>query len=542
VGSASRKRSSLVSSRCDMRVISSLFLLLVLCLFPLYFFHSGEVSASALSSQSSDADPHDAVQCLRCHLLDKENKTFDKGKIKYDVDPLCHECHDNFCMHPVGVSTDRSILESADMVLPLVERADDFLISCLTCHNFHGMQSNRFLLGYKGDSLSERFDGLCRGCHSEDALLRMSPHNLIDSKCKMCHSELPESGEIISESEYYEMQRRCDFCHGLVAIDHFRSLDPLADLELSARSEDLDLTMINGGYACFSCHDPHGELSMGQDLLKSDYLKLVAVSRNINPHWKNVMCVTCHKDKPQKGAANLLMNGDVNGLCIRCHNDQVTKAFLHPVDCEPSEKVHIPDDMPLSDGKITCQTCHKSSLQETGEEVSVALRTNSSFLRVDDYSPADFCLQCHIQEVFSKVNVHEQLTENGDIRTEMCAGCHFVLPEDDGDPTLTTGWDMDPKVFCLLCHKKEIYTKSHPAGPHLVEPSRDTLYTLLDAEMRIGAPLPLYEDKITCSTCHDPHQKGVLKSHTGIEVVSGKRGVRARYREILCTGCHDSDR
>ena len=163
-------------------------------------------------------------------------------------------------------------------------------------------------------------------------------------------------------------------------------------------------------------------------------------------------------------------------------------------------------------------------------------------MRFDDFSPADFCFKCHITEIYSKVNVHDQLTESGDIRTEMCAGCHYVLPEDDGDPTLTTGWDVDPKEFCLLCHKKEIYTKSHPAGPHLVEPSRDTLYNLLDAESRIGAPLPLYEDRITCSTCHDPHQKGVLKSHTGIEVVSGNRGVRAKYREILCTGCHDSDR
>jgi predicted CXXCH cytochrome family protein len=444
-------------------------------------------------------------------------------------------------MHPVGVSTDSSKLEAVEMDLPLVERAGDFLISCLTCHYFHGMQTNRYLLRYTGDSQSERFEGLCCGCHLEDVLIAMSPHNLIDSKCRMCHSEFPEKDGVISESEQYKMQRRCDFCHGLVSIDHYRSIDPLADLELSARSEGLGLTMIDGGYSCFSCHDPHGELSNGQDLLTSDYLKLVAVSKNVNPHWRNVMCVTCHVGKPEKGAPNLLMSGDVNSLCIRCHNAEVAKAFLHPVDCEPSENVHIPDDLPLSEGKITCQTCHKSSLQETGEDISIALRSNSAFLRHDDMSPAEFCYECHILEIFSKVNVHEQLTENGDIRTNMCSGCHYVMPEDDGDPTLTTGWDVDPKEFCLLCHRKGIYTKNHPAGPHLVEPSRDTLYTLLDAESRIGAPLPLFEDRITCSTCHDPHQKGVLKSHSNIDIASGKRGVRAMYREILCTGCHDSD-
>jgi predicted CXXCH cytochrome family protein len=540
VESASCKRSALVSFQVEIRVLSGFFLILILCLYPSNFLHTGRVSASELISQPLQADPHDAVQCYRCHSLETKDQAFDKEKVKYDTDALCMECHDSFCMHPVGISADRSKLESEEMDLPLVERAGDFLISCLTCHNFHGMQTSRYLLRYTGNSQSERFNGLCYGCHLEDTLIAMSPHNLKDSKCTMCHSKLPEKDEVISGPEYYEMQRRCDFCHGLVAINHYRSIDPLADLRLSARAKDLGLTMIDGGYACFSCHDPHGELSIGQDLLKSDYLKLVAVSRNVNPHWKNVMCVTCHEDKPEKGEPNLLMNGDVNGLCIRCHNAEVSKAFLHPVDIEPSEKVHIPDDMPLSNGKITCQTCHKSSLQETGEEISVALRTNSSFLRVADYSPADFCLQCHIQELFSKVNVHEQLTENGDIRTEMCAGCHFVLPEDDGDPTLTTGWDVDPKEFCLLCHRKGIYTKDHPAGPHLVEPSRDTLYTLLDAENRIGAPLPLYEDRITCSTCHDPHQNGVLTGHNEVDIASGKHGVRAMYREILCTGCHDS--
>jgi len=541
VGSAFQKITFQVSCLNEIRVLSCFFLLVILCLFQANFFHVVEVSASTLPSESSKEDPHDAVQCLRCHLLTKTDQTFDKAKIKYDVDALCGECHESFCMHPVGIATDRSKMESAEMFLPLIEKDDEFLISCLTCHNFHGMQTNRYLLGYKGSSLSERFDGLCIGCHPEDVLMGMSPHNLIDSKCKMCHAELPASGQVISGAEYYQMQRRCDFCHGLVGIDHYRSIDPLADLELSARSERFDLNIVNGGYACFSCHDPHGELSIGQDLLKSDYLELVAVSRNVNPHWKNVMCVTCHESKPEKGVPNLLMNGDVNGLCERCHNAQVAKVFLHPVDCEPSQNVHIPDNMPLSNGKITCQTCHNSSLQESGEDVSIALRSNSAFLRFDDFSPADFCFKCHIPEIFSKVNVHDQVTENGDIRAEMCCGCHYVLPEDDGDPTLTTGWDVDPKEYCLLCHKDRIYSKNHPAGPHLVEPSKDTLYTLLDAERRIGAPLPLYEGYITCSTCHDPHQKGVLKSHNDIEVFTGNRGVRARYREILCTGCHDSD-
>ncbi|UCF87874.1 MAG: hypothetical protein JSV70_05395 [bacterium] len=499
------------------------------------------VSASALSASIDSSDPHDEVQCLRCHILNKEAQTFDKGQIKYDVNALCSECHDSFCMHPVDVPADRIKMESAELVLPLVRREGDDLISCLTCHGFHGMQAERYLLKYKGNSLSDRFEGLCRACHREEEIKGMSPHSTVDSKCGLCHSEVPEDQENLSEEEYYQMQRRCDFCHGMVAQDHFRSIDPLSDPTLAKGSEEIKLVMIDGEYACFSCHDPHDTQSDRKKLLKKEYLELAAACRNINPHWKNVMCVTCHRGEPEKGNSKLRMNGDINGLCERCHNSEIAVEFLHPVGCEPSDKVNIPEDMPLLDGKITCQTCHKSSLQESGENVSVALRSNSAFLRYELFSPGEFCFKCHIKDFFSRINVHDQLTEDGEIKTRMCSGCHFVRPEDDGDPTLTTGWDVDPKEYCLMCHKRRIYTQNHPAGPHLVEPSRDTLYTLLDAEARIGAPLPLYEDRITCSTCHDPHQRGVLKSHTGIEKASGKSGMRAQYREILCTGCHDSE-
>jgi predicted CXXCH cytochrome family protein len=352
---------------------------------------------------------------------------------------------------------------------------------------------------------------------------------------------MPGEGEEISSQEYARFQKKCDFCHGMVAEDHYSSIDPLSDLQLRDATEGLNLVLIDGEYSCFSCHDPHDEQSEGLKLLKKDYLDLAANSKLINPHWKNVMCVTCHTARPEKGHTRLRMEGDVIALCNRCHDGEVASAFLHPVGIEPSTKVQIPEGMPLTEGLITCQTCHKSSLQETGENIRPELRSNPGFLRVQDWTPGEFCRQCHIEDEYSKINVHKQLDEEGEIRTAMCAGCHFVLPEDSGEATISIETKFDPREYCLLCHKEEIYMKNHPAGPHLVEPSRDIYYALLSAEKRIGAPLPLYEDRITCSTCHDSHEKGVLKRHDWIESESGTRGmgVRAEYREILCTGCHD---
>ncbi len=508
-----------------------------LCLLPVTL---RPIPASAATEPAGiqQADPHDAALCMRCHMLDDQHRTFGESPINYDVDDVCLGCHETFSMHPVGIPLAEGMGKRSPVPLPLVRKESQELVSCLTCHFFHGMQSRRYLLRNEGVASAGRMGGLCGICHLEAELMEMSPHSGVDTRCGICHWDIPAQGQEFSLEEYARFQRRCDFCHGLVAEDHYRSIDPLSDPELSHNDRGLELVHLEGEYACFSCHDPHDDQEWGRKLLKEEYLELAAVSRLVNPHWKNVMCVTCHEGKPGKGESHLRMEGDVNGLCVRCHDNDIAPGFLHPVGCEPSDRVTIPEEFPLSDGLITCQTCHQSSLQETGEDVGILLRGNSSFLRRDDLSPAEFCFQCHRPEVFSRTNVHDQIDEKGDVRTEMCSGCHFVLPEDDGDPALTAGWETDPKEFCLLCHKREIYLSNHPAGPHIVEPSRDIYYMILSAEDRIGASLPLFEDRITCSTCHDSHEMGVLKSHSRVEVRTGNKGVRAQYRELLCTACH----
>ncbi len=86
-----------------------------------------------------------------------------------------------------------------------------------------------------------------------------------------------------------------------------------------------------------------------------------------------------------------------------------------------------------------------------------------------------------------------------------------------------------------------MYAEKHPAGKHIGEPTQDVYRTVLSAEKRIGVPLPLYKGRITCSTCHDPHQSGVLKVHSLLEKLPERGSVRAGYRELLCTGCHPGE-
>jgi len=515
------------------------------CLILLPVLVPGKVSAGMPSAASNLPitqlqDSHDAVSCVRCHLSNDVIPGSDKDVINYDVSDLCVDCHGNFTIHPVGIPINSSKVDLSEMTLPVVDDGGVIKMTCLTCHHFHGIQTNRFLLRKASRVMQDRYKGLCCECHEEEELKGFSPHSGSGSSCGLCHNEMPGEGEAISSQEYAGFQQKCDFCHGMVAEDHFKAIDPLADPQLAKKAEGLNLVMIDGEYTCYSCHDPHGDLADGKELLKQDYIDLSGLSRLIDPHWKDVMCVTCHSGKPKKGTSKLRMDGDVVDLCRRCHDNYIAPAFLHPVGLEPSLKVHIPDEMPLQGGLITCQTCHDSSQQETGEDISVQLRTNPNFLRIE-LSPKEFCTMCHIIEEYSRINVHLQIDETGSIIESTCAGCHYILPEDSGDQVDVIDMKYDPREFCLLCHKEEIYMENHPAGPHLVEPSRDVYYALLAAEKRIGAQLPLYDDRITCATCHDSHQKGVLKRHDWIESDNNRVGVgvRAEYREILCTGCHD---
>ena len=81
MGSASRKRWAPGSFQFEIRVLSFFFLLLSLCLSPSDLLHTGRVSASELTSQPLQEDPHDAVQCYRCHSLETKEQAFDREGI-----------------------------------------------------------------------------------------------------------------------------------------------------------------------------------------------------------------------------------------------------------------------------------------------------------------------------------------------------------------------------------------------------------------------------------------------------------------------------
>jgi hypothetical protein len=272
-------------------------------------------------------------------------------------------------------------------------------------------------------------------------------------------------------------------------------------------------------------------------MLREEYLSVIENSDRIDPHWKNVLCISCHTSEPEKDHPNLRYNGIATYICLRCHNGHAAVAFVHPSGCPPSDQVNIPEDMPMENGWITCKTCHRSSLQEGGENLDSAGRLNPRFLRGNLRNRGEFCLKCHIQENFSKLNPHDQVSEGGETLEQSCVFCHFTRPI---TPVEKTEWHTrDPDGYCLVCHNSERYTASHPAGPHLVEPNRDILKNMDSMTRKTGLDLPLYGGRIACLTCHDPHSEGVVGTGSAKGFIDPVRRLRLGTMESTCSACHE---
>lgn len=497
----------------------------------------------ALDESDRIKDPH-GMDCETCHEVVDVGGVYKDHRLKGDIPGICRQCHDQCTVHPMGVvpvlSEPRAKDSQAPESSPSATNQKRIPVACPTCHYIH-KEIDLFRRGLiKGDSREDRgyFRAICTPCHS-DGLNRYSPHRSEGDSCHLCHEKDPASGQSLDEILHSNPSHVCNFCHGMARRAHYLTVNPFVDSHIQWNENDIDIPLLNGRFTCVSCHDPHAEERKDTKLLREDYLALVRQSNHVNPHWRNIMCQTCHEGRPEKGKPRLLFGGDVNSLCNRCHNNEFARTIIHPVGVAPTSSVKIPSQMPLEEGKITCRTCHNSSLQESGEENNPDSRYNPMFLRGGLTVRNEFCFRCHIQDLFSSLNAHNQLTTEGTVREEACLCCHTYNPRDKvmGIENLTGFRDKNPLNYCVWCHSSVYFRERHPAGAHMLEPPREIIYNMEETFDRTGASLPLYDGVITCITCHDPHQRGALD----IEEVAGGdiyKRLRLGNRHNTCVGCH----
>jgi predicted CXXCH cytochrome family protein len=225
----------------------------------------------------------------------------------------------------------------------------------------------------------------------------------------------------------------------------------------------------------------------------------------------------------QRASQNSFQNKYID--CYKCHNYQINH---HPVDFIPIKKILFP----LYDGKITCRTCHTDD-HKSGSD---------NFLRGRPYQqPKDFCLKCH-KESYKGINPHLMLDENGNIRkliggVPVCLLCHLVLPNPEVDRTEDVQFRADVGFLCWRCHKPMANAKFFKQH-FLVSPPPEQLKIIEENEKKLDILIPLVpRERITCSTCHNPHQKGVILRESAAKGADSPSRLRIPSPQ-LCFVCH----
>lgn len=275
------------------------------------------------------------------------------------------------------------------------------------------------------------------------------------------------------------------------------------------------------------------------------------------PHGEAEMCTACHVSDDEGEFSTLLFEGDVMALCQSCHDGEKASRELHPVDVPASERT--PSDFPLKEGRMTCLTCHDMA------KACRAGAANPSYLRGKVGSKrVEFCAHCHGTEQARPFNVHDQVGANG-LKTDTCLWCHVGTWQTD-----TSGYENPVYLLrpygAALCENCHSVASDHPASePHMnTLPSEDMMWIMAANEMRYKMKLPFKDllsfvkaakrrpraipldaqSRITCYTCHNPHETGVIKASNpralGAEPKQAQRDrLRASKKGQMCQACHN---
>lgn len=261
-----------------------------------------------------------------------------------------------------------------------------------------------------------------------------------------------------------------------------------------------------------------------------------------NPHWRKDGCPACHRTTPRTGHLSL-RDPNADRVCDMCHSGVFDHSYIHPTGVQPGTAMKA--RMPVSfrnalgdKAKLACLTCHDVKAQclsgRTDEQGA-----NSRFLRDGPYrETVDLCYQCHDAGGYKPLNAHDQVSDRGEIKQHTCAICHTENRRGAFHAKNNLVW------MCRSCHRWRVHPSSgfsfsRKGTPnHLVVPSESIRKKMKESEREYGITLPLDPNtgRIYCATCHNPHERGVIKRRRASKGASKEK--RLRKREI-CLNCHD---
>ncbi|MDP2688692.1 MAG: hypothetical protein Q8P48_01140 [Deltaproteobacteria bacterium] len=149
------------------------------------------------------------------------------------------------------------------------------------------------------------------------------------------------------------------------------------------------------------------------------------------------------------------------------------------------------------------------------------------------------------------INPHEQIDDEGRVLWRSCLVCHTEAPDIKKKLTISDVKvryaDEDYNKLCRACHT----VRKHPASEgisvamsnfaapdHLVVPPKRNYWSmrLTKKEIPMMMPLDPGTGKIICSTCHNPHERGLLPGRADW---GGDYTARLRSAGLdICQYCH----
>lgn len=373
----------------------------------------------------------------------------------------------------------------------------------------------------------------------EKVPLLVSPHKTGDDGCRFCHIEGKEKSK---EQLVRNKEELCSACHD-EGEDH--KVDPFP-YNLAGLKREIKKRGILAGkekIICITCHDEHAASGRPFYLLTS-VDNFYVESKSIDPHWRKGYCFACHSKNAKKYPSSFKRKGDIEKVCGNCHDAISGDMLIHATGMVPSRQIksRMPKSFKLSsDGKIGCLTCHELKYQCLEKEYK-RKNADSRFFRGGPYkSRTDLCYKCHKKKNYGRLNPHDQINDEGELKVDVCPYCHAQLP----DPRVDKGIGAvkfvvdDLKELCQRCHRD----RPHPGGfakfDHLVTPSPKIKFFMRHSEEKNNVALPLEPGtgKIFCATCHNPHERGVLRGRYDKGADDPQR-LRLGAGFEICSACH----
>jgi hypothetical protein len=346
--------------------------------------------------------------------------------------------------------------------------------------------------------------------------------------CLFCHQKDEDNNPIKDKfiSLDGKISSLCTLCHTKKKDFHFVSDKRMDTDEILVLLQGYGLKLNDDGTInCVTCHTLHSSKAFGSSITEG-FRPFLKEATYYKPHGSKIACEACHKKKPEPKKKVTFLDDDYENICRRCHVDDIKSH--HVTRVKSSKSTYIMDflELPLIKEEVYCSTCH--------DEVCYRMidPNNKRFLINGPYkNKEEFCNNCHKREVSKSENPHKQIDKKGNVIKHQCAVCHEKLPK-QGDEDIVL---LSPIIdMCSKCHS----VFDHPDINHLVEIKDTKLENLNSYQELYKIRFPLTSDnKLTCATCHNPHDKGVLKGLAGVGAGEYMK-LRGVSFEEACTPCH----